>query len=219
MTSPSADGLQFLLAARDSGARDTAWSAFLEVHSSLILHVARSLGGDQDAAMDRYAFVVAALRQDDCRRLRAYLADGRGKFSTWLMVVVRRLCFDQHRQRYGRQQGETQLSGDRHAQRRHLADLLGGELELSTMATTPEHAPDEALLRSEQRSALERALARLELSDRLLLRFRFEDDLSVPEIARVLGEPSPFRLYRRLERILATVRQMLEEAGIKNSVG
>ncbi len=217
MSSASADGLQTLLAARDAVARDSAWSAFLESHSSLILHVARSLGGDHDAAMDRYTFVVAALRQDDYRRLRAYLADGRGKFTTWLMVVVRRLCFDQHRQRYGRQQGETQLSDDRHAQRRQLADLLGGELELTTLTTSPELAPDEALLRSEQRNALEQALAHLELSDRLLLRFRFEDDLSVPEIARVLGEHSPFRLYRGLERILASVRQMLEEAGISDS--
>src|ERR1041385_3155256 len=78
MSSPAADGLQSLLVAPDPEARDAAWSAFLEEHSRLILHVARSLSRDDDAVMDRYAFVIAALRADDFRRLRAYLADGRG---------------------------------------------------------------------------------------------------------------------------------------------
>jgi DNA-directed RNA polymerase specialized sigma24 family protein len=49
--------------------------------------------------MDGYAYVLEALRSDDYRRLRAYAADGRSKFSTWLVVVARRLCLDLHLRR------------------------------------------------------------------------------------------------------------------------
>lgn len=52
--------------------------------------------------MDRYAHVLDKLQVDDFRRLRTFVADGRGKFTTWLTVVVRRICLDHHRQRYGR---------------------------------------------------------------------------------------------------------------------
>ena len=49
---------------------------------------------------------------------------------------------------------------------------------------------------------VQHALARLEAEDRLILRLRFEEGLSVPEVARVLHLGSPFRLYRRIDRIL-----------------
>jgi RNA polymerase sigma factor (sigma-70 family) len=217
MSVPPPDVLQVLLSAPDTEARETAWVSFLEEHSGLILHVARSLSRDHDAVMDRYAFVLAALQQDKCARLRAYAADGKGKFTTWLIVVVRRLCFDQHRQRYGRRQADSEGSGERHLQRRLLADLIGGELGLMKVETAPEEAPDEALRRRELRTALEQALAGLEPADRLLLRFRFEDDLSVPEIARIQGEASPFRMYRRLEKVLIAVRLALQAVGIEDA--
>ena len=88
---------------------EPAWAAFLSKHSGLLLHVARSLGGDDDAAMDRYAFMLDALRRDGCLRLRGYVADGRSQFSTWLIVVARRLCLDEYRHRYGRPQGRDVL--------------------------------------------------------------------------------------------------------------
>src|ERR1041385_6849479 len=218
MSSPAADGLQSLLVAPDPEARDAAWSAFLEEHSRLILHVARSLSRDDDAVMDRYAFVIAALRADDFRRLRAYLADGRGKFTTWLIVVVRRLCYDHHRHRYGRRQADSERTGERLRERRQLTDLVGGELGLNTLETAPEEGPDQALCRRDLRTALGQALAGLEPADRLLLRYRFEDQLSVPEIARLLGEASPFRLYRRLDRLLLGMRRALQSVGIHDSV-
>jgi DNA-directed RNA polymerase specialized sigma24 family protein len=67
------------------------------------------------------------------------------------------------------------------------------------------------------RSTLDAALARLDTEDRVILRLRFEDDVSVPEIARLLNLGSPFSLYRRLNRILASVRRTLEAAGINDA--
>ena len=64
---------------------------------------------------------------------------------------------------------------------------------------------------------LDAALAQLDTEDRVILRLRFEDDVSVPEIARLLTLGSPFSLYRRLNRILASVRKTLEAAGINDA--
>src|SRR5687768_3358217 len=94
--------LENLLAAGDSSSAERAWGEFLQEFSKLILHVARSTPGDHDSVMDRYVFVLDALRKGDYRRLRAYSQDGRGSFSTWLVAVVRRLSVDEHRRRYGR---------------------------------------------------------------------------------------------------------------------
>lgn len=218
MPTSSPDTLQILLDASDGPRREAAWTAFLEEHSGLILHVARSQGGDHDAAMDRYTFVVEALRRDDFHRLRAYQADGIGRLSTWLIVVVRRLCLDHHRHRYGRTQSDSRAALDQRAERRQLEDLLGEELGLASLECPADQAPDQALLGAELRRGLERALGSLDTSDRLVLRLRFEDDRSVPEIARLLGEESPFRMYRRIDRILAAIRRMLQAAGIENSV-
>src|SRR4051794_31379617 len=91
--------LSSLLSACDPASRGEAWALFLSSYSALIMRVARLLGGDDDAVMDRYTFVLDHLRRDDCHRLRAYAADGRGEFTTWLVLVVRRLCLDAHRQR------------------------------------------------------------------------------------------------------------------------
>lgn len=211
------DTLQSLLSAPDEPARARAWEAFLEEHSGVLLHAARALGGDHDAVMDRYAFVLDALRRDDFRRLRGYVADGHGKFTTWLIVVARRLCLDEHRQRYGRLQGESAASRDQQQERRNLTDLLSNELDFHALEAPPARSPDEVLQRSELRTALETALTALDPSDRLLLRMRFEDGLSVPEIARVLGKASPFRLYRRLEKLLGTLRSALLGAGVDDA--
>jgi len=208
------DALQSLLSAPDEPACARAWEDFLKEHSGVLLHAARAQGGDHDAVMDRYAFVLDALRRDDFRRLRGYVADGHGKFTTWLIVVARRLCVDEHRNRYGRLQGESAASRDQQEERRNLADLLGNELDLQALETSPAGSPDEILQRSQLRAALETALAALDPPDRLLLRMRFEDDLSVPEIARVLGRGSPFRLYRRLEKLLGTLRSALHGVGV-----
>jgi RNA polymerase sigma factor (sigma-70 family) len=203
-----------LFAPPDDGARDKAWADFLVGCSDVLLRVARIMGGDDDAVMDRYAFILDALSRDDYRRLRAYVDDGRSSFDTWLAVVARRLCMDEYRGRYGRVQSATDATAARHAARRNLSDLLGSELGLEELRANADATPDATLEEKEWRSTLDAALAQLETEDRVILRLRFEDDVSVPEIARLLGLGSPFALYRRLKRILATVRRALVAAGI-----
>ena len=44
--------------------------------------------------MDHYAFMLDRLQEDGFHRLRAFAGDGRGQFTTWLVVVARRLCVE-----------------------------------------------------------------------------------------------------------------------------
>jgi RNA polymerase sigma factor (sigma-70 family) len=210
--------LSSLLSSRDPQSRDEAWAAFLSAYSPLVMRVARLLGGDDDAVMDRYTFVLDQLRRDDCRRLHGYAADGRGEFATWLVLVVRRLCLDEHRHRYGRRQSAESSAADRHAERRRLADLLGADPEFAGVAAPAGDEPDAGIRAIELSAALDAALACLEVSDRLLLRLRFDDGLSVPAIARITRAPSVGHAYRRIERVLGALRDALRAAGIESSV-
>ena len=102
MKDPVPPTLSVLLRAREGDVRDRAWAAFVREYSRLIYHAARTVADGYDGTMDRYTFVLDRLHEDDCRRLRKYGSDGRTRFTTWLVVVARRLSIDFHRARYGR---------------------------------------------------------------------------------------------------------------------
>src|SRR6185503_9156012 len=98
------EDLSVLLGA-DAQSADDAWRIFLSKYSPLILHAARSASTGYDDGMDAYAYVIERLRENDFRRLRSYTVDPRSRFSTWLVLVARRLCVDRKRQQYGRSSG------------------------------------------------------------------------------------------------------------------
>jgi len=207
--------LPHLLDQVEPSARDEAWTEFVQANSKLILYVARSLGGDHDDMMDRYAFVLGQLRRDDFHRLRAYGADGRGKFTTWLVVVSRRLCLDHQREKYGRMRGDDESHENGHRMRGRLVDLISDDAELTELVDTSGGGPEERLRALQLDGALKSAMAALEPDDRLLLRLRFEDELPAPQIARIMSCRSQFDVYRRLRRVLDTLRTVL----IRNGVG
>jgi RNA polymerase sigma factor (sigma-70 family) len=210
-------GLSALLDAPDEATRDHAWAAFLRIYTDQILRVVRSLGGDHDATMDRYAFVLDRLREEGCRRLRGYVRPEAGPFALWLVVVVRRLCLDHHRQRYGRSR-ETAAAGtaqEERASRRRLTDLVAAQLDTTLLAAPAAAAPDAVLAQSERARALLQAMEGLPHRDRLLLRLRFTEDLPAREIARLMGFPTLFHVYRQLDKVLHTLRGSLEARGVR----
>lgn len=85
---------------------------------------------------------------------------------------------------------------------------------------SPAHGP-EAAARTAQVSQtamrvaqmLQAALARLPSQDRLILQLRFEQDLSMAAIGRVVGVDGK-ALYRRVDRLLAALRTDLLEGGV-----
>jgi RNA polymerase sigma factor (sigma-70 family) len=197
--------------------RERAWQAFVAAYSRLLLHVARSFGRDRDETMDAYAFILQELRAQDSARLRGFSRDGRSKFSTWLVVVARRLCLDFRRQQYGRPR-EVQSESARldHVFRRRLCTLSGEDVELTELAASLV-SPDDALAALELRQALATAFAALPTSDRLLLKLRFVDDYSAQQIARVLHLPSPFHVYRRLDALTKLLRRELVARGVESA--
>lgn len=208
--------LSAVLLAPDQESKDNAWEQFVRVHSRLLLYAARSLGGDHDAAMDRYTFALEHLRAEDFHRLRTYASDGRTKFTTWLLVVTRRLCLDHYRQRYGRTSTNPgdNLSSRNRAARRRLADSMGELIDPAFLDDSSHQGAELELESSQVQTHLNAALAALGPRDRLLLKLRFEEDLSAREIAGILGLATPFHVYRRLNGLLAGLRAALHKRGV-----
>ena len=198
MPAPVPPQLSALLQASDDVARSRAWASFTDEYSRLLLQVARRNAASHDGAMDHYAYILDQLRQDDFRRLRVFAGEGRGKFTTWLVVVARRLCVDHHRRTHGRTYPEEPSGGGRSVDRiarRNLADLVAGEIDLEQLEDPTGDPPDARVLRSEQRQALLAAVERLELPDRLLLQLRFEDDVPIGLLAPMVGMTSRWQVH------------------------
>ena len=203
-----------LLDAPGPEAQESAWAAFLGTYNAVLLRASRSLGPEYDGAMDRYAHVLEGLRCDDFRRLRLCTGDPPADFSLWLAVVARRLSLDHYRARYGRtRKSPTAEATKRRVTRRRVEDLLT-EHDPDVLPDPRAEAPDEAVTREEERQALSSALAGLAPRDRLLLRFRFDESCSASEIARLMDFPTVFHVYRRINAVLATLRQALRAHGM-----
>ena len=198
--------------------RENSWSSFLARHNRLLLRVAYVAAPNREDAMDAYAVVLEQLREHDGRRLRAYRADGRSKFTTWLVVVARRICVDYLRQKYGRYEPASKDAANVDwTSRRALAELVGSEVDPSGIADDNAVLPDEALRTEELSARLEGAVRELSNDDRLLLKLRFDDDLSASAIARLVGLPTAFHVYRRLNGLLAQLRARLSARGIESA--
>ena len=68
------ESLQTLASIADEADQERAWSEFLATYSHVILRVARVMGGGHDSVMDRYAFVLDALRRDGLPSARSVSA-------------------------------------------------------------------------------------------------------------------------------------------------
>ncbi|HEX9310598.1 MAG TPA: sigma-70 family RNA polymerase sigma factor [Gemmatimonadaceae bacterium] len=200
--------------AADSDACDDAWSEFVATYSDTLLHTCRAVARDRDAAMDAYAHALEALREDGCRRLRAYVPEPDIKFSSWLVVVTRRLAHDYFRQRYGRSRSEDADRQQEQKARKRLEDLVADEIEPDRLTGKSYDEADAGIRRQQLQFALARALEELDSADHLLLTLRFEDERPVREIARTLGLPSVFHVYRRLGGVLSKLRRALESHGV-----
>jgi RNA polymerase sigma factor (sigma-70 family) len=206
-----------LLESHTQADQDHAWARLVEAHTELLLRTARYFGGDHDAVMDRYAFILEQLRRDQFRRLRGYNVRDDATFDVWLVAVARRLCLDHYRHRYGRlrtadrEDEETALE---RTGRRRLVDLLSEALEVTALPDPTSGAPDQELAAKELHQALTAALDALEPSDRLLLRLLYEEELTARETARLMQLPTLFHVYRRRNQLLTILRRQLQSRGV-----
>jgi len=150
---------------------------------------------DRDEAEEFDAFVKLKLVERGAAILGGFR--GRSTLETYLSVVVQRLFLD--------------FRGDRKAK----------PLPLSAVRDEPATAPtaDPAVAREDQaaadriKAALENALEHLETQDRVIVRLHFFEGLTVASVASALGLPQK-PLYRRIDRVLLSLRVQLESAGV-----
>lgn len=91
--------------------------------------------------------------------------------------------------------------------RQKLLEMPAGEL------ASPEATLDCDATAARTQEVVTHVMESLATEDRLILRLRFEDDISAADIARLL-QLEPKRLYRRIERLLGTFRANLRARGI-----
>lgn len=210
-----------LLGASDPSSQEAAWEDLIARHTRLLLALSRQFSGGHDDVMERYAYILEKLREDDFRRLRTFDANSGVRFSTWLTVTGRRLCLDQLRTRYGRvRSGSSSNPPDSlRSIRRALADQLGAEIDIELIPDENSLSVAAQAVVNERDQALRAALKQLHPRERLLLVLRFQDDLSAANIGRVVGAPTPFHVYRQLKGVLEKLRRLLSSRGIEGVDG
>jgi RNA polymerase sigma factor (sigma-70 family) len=73
----------------------------------------------------------------------------------------------------------------------------------------PGPGPDERVAEAQRRQQVHDALARLPAGQRLLLRLRYEQGLTLSEIARLTAQPDPFRVNRQVQAALDALAELV----------
>jgi RNA polymerase sigma factor (sigma-70 family) len=77
--------------------------------------------------------------------------------------------------------------------------------------------PEEVAQDAQQQERLAAALAQLPPPQRLLLRLRYEQDLTLAEVARLAGLHDPFRANRQIQAALAAVAAIMNRSSSDQS--
>ena len=136
-------------------------------------------------------------------RGRSY--DGHSRFEPWLFAIARNLTIDHLRQRRIFSLDSNDDASDSHASHSPEQDRK----PLSLASHDP--SPFELAARTEDAQRLAHTLETLEPIYREALVLRFQEDLSLQEIATVIGVPLT-TVSSRIYRGLAALRAQLEEA-------
>jgi RNA polymerase sigma factor (sigma-70 family) len=93
-------------------------------------------------------------------------------------------------------------------------DAIGSSIPAEDQADRRVVEEEHAMSALRTRDALTRAIAQLGVQDRLIVQLRFEQALSVADVARALCLDQK-ALYRRLDSLLSTLRASLEREGLR----
>ncbi len=104
------------------------------------------------------------------------------------------------------------LAGSRHRKPQQLEHEPGaGTQESSPQLIDPAPNPESLLIMNEHREAIERALTRLSKPDRLLIKLRFEQELTLQEIAPILGLRDAQTVDRRQREVIEKLRKEIAD--------
>ena len=180
-----------------------AWDHFVRDHRPALYGAARALAGDagRDLADSLYAELYGLSERDGVRRSLFAYFHGRSRLTTWLRSVMVQRLIDRKRQDARTDQLDPQ---DAAAEAR---------LPPQPVRPTEAHPGDferRHFVRVTQ-SALDSAIASLEVRDRLRLRLYYGEDLTLAQIGRVTGE-SEATVSRKLDRARRDLRRLVEES-------
>ena len=177
---------QALIASASSG-NPHAFNALVHAYQDMAYNVAYRVLGQPDAAAD-------AVQDALLSAYRALPAFRGGSFKAWLLRIVTNACYDQLRQRKRRPQTS-------------LEDMVE-DADYAPALMDPSLSPEQALLSRELADAVEMAIAKLPIDQRLTLVLSDIEGLSYDEIAASTGA-SLGTVKSRLSRARARVRDYL----------
>ncbi len=246
-----------------------AWELFLSEYSSVLYQAARTHSHDEDGAADCFLYLCERLAENNFRRLLKFKPAGTAKFTTWLHVVARNLCFDWHRVRSGRPrpfkslhglstleleiyncrfvQGASQeqtlqqlepvfpelglsqiseiedrLQGSLSSRQQWILSMrkqseLGSTVAIAEeedeagISDVPDPRPTQEMrvAKDEQQAHLRKHLASLPAEELLLVQLRFEQELSLDEIARLCQLGDAQRVHRKLAAVLKKLQRAM----------
>jgi RNA polymerase sigma factor (sigma-70 family) len=96
-------------------------------------------------------------------------------------------------------------------------DSPSGDGSVATQIADPDPGPEALAETSERRAALTCAVSRLDKDERLLLRLRYEEGLTLDQVSRLAGLGNAQRADRRIREILARLREEMSEAETRTS--
>ena len=168
------------------------FEAFIRLETTTLLGFFRRLGAPPDRAEDLTQELAIKLYS----AAKTYTQQGR--FSSYLFRAARNLWIDSCRRNRG------------------LAGTSLGEELLASEPDKRAETPSASLERSDQRSALEAALAQLSESHRSVFELAILQDLPYEQIAEMLGIPKgtvKSRVFYALRKLRETLRSEQESSG------
>ena len=165
------------------------------------LRLSRRLAGrvdDSDILQDAYL--------EAARRLEEYLREPKLPFFLWLRHLTALKLVEVHRRHLGTQLRDADLEVTLHRGMLPLADSVSLAAQLLGTLTTP----SQALIKAETRLLVQEALNSMDPIDREVLALKHFEQLSMAEIAEVLGL-SKARAGSRYLRAIKKLREILSQ--------
>ena len=170
-----------------------AMERLVQRHGSSVYAFVRRFLGNSPAADDVYQEVwLKVIRYAD-------RFEGRSRFTTWLFQITRNVCMDHRRASLRRKEG---ISLERDAG-------VGEGVALREQVADRGPSTDERVVESEERRAVEQAIARLPDEQREVLLLREKTELTFEQIAEISGL-SPNTVKSRMRYALVNLRKSLK---------
>jgi len=183
----------------------TAWDAFVEKYTDLIYHTIhktlRMYFPDflyQDLE-DVHNSIFLSLIENDYKKLRQYKGINGCTVSSWLMVIAMNTTLNFIKKEAGRLNISLDFS----------------ETGKAILDTIPHPMPTviDEIVESEQIKLLKKLMEGLNPSDRLFLKYYYEDDLPPEEIARIMNL-SVSAIYSKKSRIIDKLQKLARKKNL-----